>query len=155
MDAIKYRKWYLSENWGENRFTMLEFLVELTQLQFRQNNRIMTVDFQRNHPMVLSGKAYWITHNKLCIGYKMTSNPEIFRPIFSHKRQKLIDRLNKFEAIYSDDGKLVNKDDIGNTIDNPYTFWNKIKSKYFMSLAKIHSKKIPIECIKNIVMFTY
>ena len=136
MDAIKYRKWYLSENWGENRFTMLEFLVELTQLQFRENNRIMTVDFQRNHPMVLSGKAYWITHNKLCIGYKMTSNPEIYRPIFSHKRQRLLDKVNL-------------------TVIKPYKFWNKIKSEYFMSLAKIHSKKIPIECINHIVMFTY
>ena len=136
MDTIKYRKWYLSENWGENRFTMLEFLVELTQLQFRQNNRIMTVDFQRNHPKVLSGEAYWITHTKLCIGYELDSNPGIYRPIFSHKRQRLLDKVNL-------------------NIIKPYKFWNKIKSGYFMSLAKIHSKKIPIECINNIVMFTY
>jgi len=136
MDAIKYRKWYLSENWGENRFTMLEFLVELTQLQFRQNNRIMTVDFQRNHPKVLSGEAYWITHTKLCIGYELDSNPGIYRPIFSHKRQRLLDKVNL-------------------NIIKPYKFWDKIKSNYFMSLAKIHSKKIPIECIKYIIMFTY
>ena len=129
MDAIKYRKWYLSENWGENRFIMVTREVE-------NQRRGLTIDFQRNHPIVLSGKAYWITHNKLCIGYKMTSNPEIYRPIFSHKRQRLLDKVNL-------------------TVIKPYKFWNKIKSEYFMSLAKIHSKKIPIECIKNIVMFTY
>ena len=155
MNIIKYRKWYLQENWGQNRFIMIEYYVDFNERRICGFNRVQLSDFQSNHSRVLSGEGYWITYNKLCIGYKMNSNPEIFRPIFSHKRQKLIDRLHKFEAIYSEDGKLVNNDDMGNTIDDPYKFWNKIKSKYFMSLAKIHSKKIPIECIKNIIMFAY
>jgi len=153
MDVIKYRKWYLCENWGENRFRMIKYGVEFKEIRIRRNNKIMTIDFQRNHPKVLSGEGYWITHEKLCIGYKMISNPEIYRPIFSHKRQKLIDRLNKFEAIYSEDGKFVNEDDMGNTIDDPYKFWNKIKSKYFMLLVKMNSKNIPIDCVEYIVMF--
>ena len=140
MDIIKYRKFYLSENWGENRFTMLEFLVELTQIQFRQNNGITNLGFlynsQTNHPKVLSGEGYWVTHNKLCIGYELDKNPEIYRPIFSHKRQRLLDKVNL-------------------NVVKPTLFWNKIKSKYFMSLAKVHSKKIPIECINNIVMFVH
>jgi len=129
MDVIKYRKLYLSENWGENRFIMVTREVE-------HQRRGLTIDFQTNHPKVLSGEAYWITHNKLCIGYVLDSNPGIYRPIFSHKRQRLLDKVNL-------------------NIIKPYKFWNKIKSNYFMSLVKIHSKKIPIECIKYIIMFTY
>ena len=150
MDNNKYRKLYLEENWGENKFIMIKYHVN-----FRRNNRIMTIHFQKNHPKVLCGEGYWITHNKLCIGYELNNHPEIYRPIFSHKRQRLLDRLHKFKAIYSNDSKLLNEDDMGNTMNDPYKFWNKIKSKYFMSLANSHSKKIPIVCIKKIIMFIY
>jgi len=136
MDVIKYRKWYLQENWGENRFRMIKYGVEFKEIRIRRNNKIMTIDFQRNHPKVLSGEGYWITHEKLCIGYKMISNPEIYRPIFSHKRQRLLDKVNL-------------------NVINPYKFWYKIKLKYFISLAKMYSKKIPIDCVKHIVMFIY
>jgi hypothetical protein len=153
MDVIKYRKWYLQRNWGENIFRMIKYGVEFKEIRIRRNNKIMTIDFQRNHPLVLAKKAYWLNDRELCIGYKMDSNPDIFRPIFSHKRQRLLDRLNKFEAIYSEDGKFVNEDDMGNTIDDPYKFWNKIKSKYFMLLVKMNSKNIPIDCVEYIVMF--
>ncbi len=136
MDVIKYRKWYLQENWGENRFRMIKYGVEFKEIRIRRNNKIMTIDFQRNHPKVLSGEGYWITHEKLCIGYKMISNPEIYRPIFSHKRQRLLDKVNL-------------------NVINPYKFWYKIKLKYFISLAKMYSKKIPIDCVKHIVIFIY
>jgi len=136
MDVIKYRKWYLQENWGENIFRMIKYGVEFKEIRIRRNNKIMTIDFQRNHPKVLSGEGYWITHEKLCIGYKMISNPEIYRPIFSHKRQRLLDKVNL-------------------NVINPYKFWYKIKLKYFISLAKMYSKKIPIDCVKHIVMFIY
>ena len=56
MDVQKYRKWYLEENWGNNRFKMIEFYVEFQELRVIRNNRIMTIDFQRNHPKVLSGE---------------------------------------------------------------------------------------------------
>jgi len=136
MDVIKYRKWYLCENWGENRFRMIKYGVEFKEIRIRRNNKIMTIDFQRNHPKVLSGEGYWITHEKLCIGYELDSNPEIYRPIFSHKRQRLLDKVNS-------------------NVINPYKFWYKIKLKYFISLAKMYSKKIPIDCVKHIVMFIY
>lgn len=134
MDIQKYRKWYLEENWGQNRFTMIEFYVEFPELRVIRNNRIMTIDFQRNHPKVLSGEGYWITHNKLCIGYKLRENPEIFRPIFSYKRQRFLDKVNL-------------------DIKKSKKFWDKVKSKYFKQLCKI--KKVPIECSKHIVNFIY
>lgn len=134
MDIQKYRKWYLEENYGQNRFTMIEFNVEFTELRIIRNNRIMTIDFQRNHPKVLSGEGYWITHNKLCIGYKLRENPEIFRPIFSYKRQGFLDKVNI-------------------DIKKSRKFWDKVKSKYFKQLCKI--KKVPIECCNHIVKFIY
>mgnify|MGYP006434244903 FL=1 len=134
MDVIKYRKLYLSENWGNNRFRMLKYGVEFKEIYIRKNNRITYLDFGRNHPMVLSGKAYWLNDRELCIGYELDSNHEIYRPIFSYKRQRLLDKIHL-------------------NIINPYKFWNKIKSKYFISLAKMYSKRIPIECVEHIVMF--
>tara|TARA_B100000795_G_scaffold269766_3_gene260293 strand:- start:1382 stop:1723 length:342 start_codon:yes stop_codon:yes gene_type:complete len=113
MDVIKYRKWYLSENWGENRFRMIKYDVEFKEIRIRNNH-----------------------DRKLCIGYELDNNPNIYRPIFSHKRQRLLDKVNL-------------------NIINPYKFWNKIKLKYFMSLVKMYSKKIPIECVEYIVMFIY
>ena len=94
MNVTKYRKWYLSENWGHNRFRMIEYYV----------------DFFENHPKVLSGQGYWLTLEKMCIGYEMDSNPEIYRPIFSHKRQRLLNNIHL-------------------NIINPYIFWNNIKLK--------------------------
>jgi len=127
MDVIKYRKLYLSENWRENRFIAIIKYVGLEQQHIRQHN-------QRNHPLVLSGNAYWITHDQLCIGYELSENPEVFRPIFSHKRQRLMDILIP-------------------SIKNPVKFWKNLKSRYFLSMVKI--KKLPIVCIDNIVMYIY
>ena len=127
MDVIKYRKLYLSENWRENRFIEIIKYVGLEQQHIRQH-------YQRNHPLVLSGNAYWITHDQLCIGYELSENPEVFRPIFSHKRQRLMDILIP-------------------SIKNPVKFWKNLKSRYFLSIAKI--KKLPIVCIDNIVMYIY
>jgi hypothetical protein len=140
MNVTKYRKWYLEENWKNNEFIMIEEKVDVP----RCFPCPFSINFQISHPRVLSGEAYWITHNKLCVGYELRKNPEIYRPIFSHKRQRLLDRLHKFNEI--------NEEDKGNTIDNPKKFWNIIKSKYFNSLSQI--KKLPIDCINHIVMFT-
>ena len=151
MDLQKYRKWYLSENWGNNEFVMIKYYVEFKEIRVRKDNRIMTIDFQRNHPKVLSGEGYWITNDKLCIGYVCLKNPKIFRPIFSHKRQRLLNRIHKFTPIVDINGKK--NEDEGNTICNPYKFWNKVKSKYFLTLSK--NKKIPIVCIEYIFNFMY
>jgi hypothetical protein len=46
-----------------------------------------------NHPFVNSGEAYWSNNTTLCLGYRLRNNPDIFRPIFSHKRQHNIDHF--------------------------------------------------------------
>ena len=48
-----------------------------------------------NHPLVNSGEAYWSNNTTLCLGYRLRNNPDIFRPIFSHKRQHNIDHFQK------------------------------------------------------------
>lgn len=123
MDVIKYRKLYLSENWGENRF------------------QIFNTAYGRIHPLVLSGKAYWINKDELCIGYKLDTNSEIYRPIFSNKRQGLLDKINELMV-------------------KP-KFWNKIRTKYFNYLYKMkvvlnekESIILPVLCIENIIKFT-
>ena len=130
MDITKYRKWYLEHNWGTNRFIMVKMRPHISHSEMRSECHELS---NWNHPMVNSGEAFWITDSELCIGYKLEENTDIFRPIFSYKRQEILDKLN-------------------NNIYNPIKFWNKIKSTYFYSLCYI--TKLPIECVKNIVMFT-
>jgi hypothetical protein len=139
MNAQKYHKIYLQKN----KFVMIKEKINIP----RCFPCPYSINFQRSHPKVLSGEAFWITHNKLCVGYNFetNTNTNIFRPIFSHKRQRLLDRIHKFNGI--------NKTDKGNTIDNPKKFWNKVKSKYFIILFKV--KKLPIVCIEKIINMIY
>jgi hypothetical protein len=48
-----------------------------------------------NHPLVNSGEAYWSNNTTLCLGYRLLNNPDVFRSIFSHKRQHNIDHFQK------------------------------------------------------------
>ena len=137
MDVSKYRKIYLSENWGVNRFQMIKYNVS----EDVRWNRIFNTEYGRIHPLVLAKKAYWINERELCIGYKMDTNPEIYRPIFSHKRQRVLDVMNDLMV-------------------KP-KFWNKIRTKYFNYLYKMkvelnekESIILPILCIENIIKFT-
>lgn len=131
MDVIKYRKWFLEVNWGDNRFQMIKYNVDKDV----RWNRIFNTPYGRTHPLVLSGKAYWVNSRELCIGYKMYTNPEIYRPIFSHKRQRLIDEMTK-------------------DIIKPYKFHNngqsRLRTKYFHYLYKIDN--LPVSCIENIII---
>jgi hypothetical protein len=69
----------------------------------------------------------------MCVGYEMTSNPEIFRPIFCPARQCLLEQ--------------VHLDIIGQK------FWKKVKSRYYVCLSKI--RRMPLECIAYVVNFIY
>ena len=130
MDVMKYRKWYLSENWGENRFRMVIYSIDN---DYRMPS-ILIDDTIKNHYLVLTGKAFWINDWQLCVGYELEANRDIFRPIFSHKRQRFLD-------------------DVNSDIITSKKFWNKVKLRYYSSLCKI--KKLPLECADYIVRFIY
>lgn len=138
MNSIKYRNLYLQENWDENKFIMVEETVNVPRLC-----RYFTysVHFQVDHPKVSSGEGYWITHNKLCIGYNYRENPNIFRPIFSYKRQRLLDKVHY--------GNKKEEDNPDYSIINPKLAY--ARKKYIFGLD---SKKIlPKDCIEIILSF--
>jgi hypothetical protein len=139
MDVQKYRRYYLQHNYGMNRFQMIIYNVD----EDVANDRVFETPYGRNHPLVLSKKAFWINEHELCVGYKLDTNPEVFRPIFSHSRQIMLDRVHDEEE--DEDG---NKEQ---NIRNPFKFWNKIKARYFKTLYK--KRKLPIVCINCIIMF--
>jgi len=141
MDVLKYRRYYLEQNWGLNRFHMIIHNVD----EDVANDRVFETPYGRIHPLVLSKKAFWINEHELCVGYKLDINPEVFRPIFSHSRQRMLDRVHDEEE--DEDG---NKEQ---NIRNPFKFWNKIKTRYFSTLYK--KKALPIVCINYIIMFIH
>jgi hypothetical protein len=61
----------------------------------RLEERMGLAESRINHPLVNSGDAYWTNNTTLCLGYKLISNNEVFRPIFSHGRQDLINGFQK------------------------------------------------------------
>ena len=87
-NEITYRKIYLEENWGHNHFKRV----------YREDDSLLT-----NNNILYSGKD-----DRLCIGYELYENPTIFRPLFSHTRQIVLDTVNT-------------------DIINSNTFWNKVK----------------------------
>lgn len=147
MNSIKYRKLYLQENWGENKFKMIQEIVNIP----RCFPYPYSINFQRVHPKVESGEAFWITHNKLCIGYYLESNSDIFRPIFSYKRQRFLDEVHN--------GK--EKDDEGYDEEENYSINNPhlryARKKYLVGLIEFElmqlKKKIPMDCVNIILSF--
>jgi hypothetical protein len=129
MDVVKYRKWYLSENWAENRFRMI--VCNALTLKIRQSGLycVRRRRSRRHHPLVSSGVAFWVNRYELCIGYRLDSNPNVYRPIFCARRQSILARVHQ---------------------EMP-TFWRKIKERYYLCLSKI--KILPLECIVHIVEF--
>jgi len=126
MNIEKYRKLVLQENWNRNRFIAVQINIYKSQSSYRKCWQ---------HQLVLCNNAFWVSKNVLCIGYELRDNREIFRPIFSHKRQRLIDKL------------LLNFD------HTCQKFWNKINSRYFINIAKI--KILPLGCVRYIVQFIH
>ena len=118
MNVLLYRKIYLSENWGSNEFSMLN----------------VGVEYRKNHPLVASGQAFWVNDSELCIGYHLNANPAVFRPVFSHKRQRLLE--------------VVNAD-----ILHPSTFWHAVRMRYWQTIC--HLKQLPLACVDCIVRFLY
>ena len=71
-------------------------------------------------------------HNPVCAGYVLRKNINVYRPMFSYTRQQSLDKVNA-------------------DIQKPTKFWNNIKSRSFVALCK--KKEIPIEIIRNIIMY--
>lgn len=85
-----------------------------------------------NHPLVNSHKAYWTNNTTLCIGYIMIDNNDIFRPIFSHKRQVMINEFQPNIAI------AVKK-----------------RSEKMAYIALLKIKKLPVVLVEEIINLIY
>ena len=132
MNRQKYRKLYLRESGFKNRFIMKKHT--LYNRNWDKGWRNLDIGKIMHHSKPRFKNSFWINDHQLCIGYELIDHPEIFRPVFSYKRQNILDRVNK--EIY-----------------NHTNFWNKHKYKYFKEICKI--KKLPIEISKHIVEFIY
>jgi len=89
-------------------------------------------DSIQNHPKVNSGEAYWANYTTLCLGYRLRSNPTIFRPIFRNNHQQ---KINQFQCNIK---RIVKKRD---------------EKRAFVELFKI--KKIPRVLIDKIIKLVY
>ena len=147
MNSGKYRKIILQENWGENKFSMVVERVNIP----RCFPCPYSVNFQKSHPKILSGEAFWITHNKICIGYYYTINLDIFRPIFSYKRQRLLDNVHYGKE--EDDEDYDEEDNY--SVINPILRY--ARKKYMVAFNKyiicLNNKKIPMDCVNIILSY--
>jgi len=130
MNSTKYRKIVLTENWADNNFIMIKEKVSCFPCPY-------SINFQISHPKILSGEAFWVAHDELCIGYYLGTNPDVFRPIFSHQRQILLDIVHDGEDEYN--------------ISNPHLRY--ARKKYLVGLDR--EKELPMDCIEIILSFIH
>jgi len=158
MDRFKYRKWYLSENWQNNAFHMI---IHCAKQQKRTREGQMVI-----HPLIVKGKAFRINDRELCVGYRSASNHTIFRPIFSHKRQRILDNVH--ENIRCPTVFWYNTDkpyhvctckvkelqlDCVRVIKCATVFWYNTVERYYLDMCKV--KKLPLDCVHHIIRFIY
>ena len=151
MTPTKYRKWYLSQNWEENQFVMIKEKVNIPDSMFVSATPLI---LQWSNSKVLSGEAFYIGHKEICIGYHARTNPDIFRPVFSHKRQILLDKVhyNKKEEEMGEEKKdKKEKEGPDYSIINPNLRY--ARKKYLFGFVK--KKELPMDCIKNILSFIH
>mgnify|MGYP006097612083 CR=1 FL=1 len=86
-DIEKYRRLVVN-SWGINS-CWDKCLLEIESYWHEELKRSRG---KYNHPLVNSKKAYWTNNTTLCYGYKLKTNNDIYRPIFSHN----IHDLKKF-----------------------------------------------------------
>lgn len=48
----------------------------------------------RKHPLVGHGKGYWETDEFIVTGYSLKDIPDIYRPVFQHRRQKRLEKVH-------------------------------------------------------------
>ncbi len=134
MNLFKYREIYLND-----------FIMQKVRTPKPKTHYHWTRDFTGNivarspgnHPWVNKGIAFWAGGQELCIGWILINNTSIYRPIFSHKRKRLINNVNKDIVLRTNVDKI----------------WKKAKSRFFTQLCQI--KKLPTDIVMWIVEFTY
>ena len=125
MDIQSYRQYMVNTDGGTNRKWTVEY--KTVHPSWRDTDLRTT-----NHPLVNSNKAYWTNKTTLCTGYKMLGAEHIFRPIFSHRYQRMIDEFQP------DIARGVNKRD---------------EKMAYLEMARI--KKLPIDMIGEIISWAY
>lgn len=102
---------------------------DILNLTISESNRFYPVKYQhgccKNHPLVISHKAYWMNKTTLCLGYILKTNESIVRPIFRHNRRELIIQIHE-------------------------QFNNTVLNRRKRMLAEAHESKIKayVECFK-------
>ena len=133
MELSKYRKYIVNVNDNNNEYNFFNPEWESVNMNVPHwTHSSFTRSWDDNHQLINSGKAYWVNQTTLCLGYKLINNPVIYRPIFSYKRQEII---NKFQKNIS---KVVLK-----------------REKYLIYMELLKIKKFPIEIIDEFINILY
>ena len=75
MDIKEYNDLSDEKYWEKNLIDVTDWIKGyLTSMSVNCKNRFTKI----NHPLVESGKAFWVDNNTLCIGYKSKLNDMIY-----------------------------------------------------------------------------
>jgi hypothetical protein len=131
MDIGKYRS-FVVQVWGVlGSDTRRSWIGDLKTVKPRMTS-VNYFDNVPNHHLVTKGTAYWTNAVTLCLGYYLLCANDIFRPTFSHKRQKMIDAFQRNIA------RVVKK---------------RNEKMAYVAIVKI--KKLPLVLIDEIIRFAY
>lgn len=138
VDILDYRKYILArsgENLNSNSTQLLEMDIYNSYPHNPHDYLEAGAGWYENHPLVNKGLAFWVDKTNICIGYNIG---EVFRPIFSHARERQAYGVRKCIVLYA---KI---------------FASKARhALYKKELMELHNKKIPDEIIEHIAGYTW
>ena len=89
-----------------------------------------------NHALIDKGIGFWLNDHEIVTGYRLRKNPSIIRPIFSHNREKIFEKI-KFHI-------------------NRYTKFDVSLIRQTMIKKELmYIKKFPVDIINEILKWTY
>ena len=93
MDSLKYKKYVVNSlGWEEVYLDVSDWIKEyLSPKSVSCKDRFENI----NHPLVVSGDAYWFDNKTLCLGYRLISNNNLTLPVFNNSKQVIINNFQK------------------------------------------------------------
>ena len=59
------------------------------------------------HPLVAGGKGFWQTDERIVVGYVLKHRPQVFRPIFQHRRHRRMQKVHASLVKCLDQGVFI------------------------------------------------
>lgn len=159
---VEYKRYLICDNMYSDNNTLCEskpwVTIKIISLDNNWNckSNLLYYDIckQKNHPIVEKGLGYWMTDTVIITGYKLKSNKNVYRPIFSYKRDALLKGVINMIKDIIGNGK-GNGDGYGGNIGGG-KFLIKLRRNMAMTSllgVSLVGNPLPVDIIRHISLY--